>query len=113
MMSETALDAKKWSKCISDSRGLSELLKDRIFLKEKVEYATMIYKKKPVSPLYLVGTLANVLEADERVMDAVERIPNCSDTTTRRIILHWYAILVYLASREFGLIVTDIQKGGQ
>jgi hypothetical protein len=106
-MSEAALDAKKWSRCIFDSHDLRELLKDRDFIKEQVEFATMLYKKKPVSPLLIVEALSFILEQNDRVMNAIERIPNIgNDSTTRKIILHWYAIMVYVTAREFSLIVT-------
>jgi hypothetical protein len=105
-MSETALDAKKWAKYISDSNGLCDLLRNRTFLKEQVELAMTLYGKKKVNALYVIEALAFTMESDERVMEAVERMPNGNDSMTRKIILHWFAILVYVTARELNLIIT-------
>jgi hypothetical protein len=103
-MAEAALDSRKWSQYIFNSRVLREFLRDKNFLSEQIKYATGLYNNKPVSPLDIVGALAMTLEANDKVIKAVERIPGCEDTANRKFILHWYAILVCIYAREFGLI---------
>jgi hypothetical protein len=113
-MAEAALDSRKWSQYIFNSRVLLEFLKDKNFVSEQIKYVTGLYSNKAVSPLDIVGTLVMTLEANDKVIKAVERIPGCNDTTNRKIILHWYAILVCISAREFGLIrFGQTQNGGQ
>lgn len=103
-MSEAALDGKKWAKWISECEALKALLRDKRFLEEQVKLATTLYGNKGVNAIYSIESLATTLEWSEKVRQAVESMPNGNETSTRKIILHWYAILVYETAKGYNLI---------